>query len=42
LFYRVQVTPWFAIKPDLQYIANPGGKGLGDAIALTVRLEVHF
>jgi porin len=42
LFYRVQVTPWFAVKPDLQYIANPGGKGAGDAIALTVRLEVHL
>jgi porin len=42
LFYRLQVTPWFAIKPDLQYIANPGGQKTPDALALTVRLEVHF
>lgn len=42
LFYRLQLTPWMAIKPDLQYVANPGGKGAGDAIAFTVRLEVHF
>ncbi|HEY7115259.1 MAG TPA: carbohydrate porin [Tepidisphaeraceae bacterium] len=41
-FYRIQVRPWFAVKPDLQYIANPGGKGTPDALALTVRLEVHF
>lgn len=41
-FYRFQVTPWFFIKPDLQYIANPGGKDLADALALTVRFDVHF
>jgi porin len=42
LFYRLQVTPWFAIKPDLQYIANTGGQRTPDALALTVRLEMHF
>jgi porin len=42
MFYRVQVTPWLALKPDLQYIASPGGRGTPDALALTVRLEMHF
>ncbi|NGX58818.1 MAG: Porin B [Chlamydiae bacterium] len=27
LNYRYQVTPWFFIQPDLQYIANPKGFG---------------
>jgi porin len=42
LFYRIQVRPWFAIKPDLQYVAHPGGNGTPDALAFTVRLEMHF
>jgi porin len=42
LFYRLQLRPWCAVKPDVQYIANPGGQGTRDALAVTVRLEVHF
>jgi len=42
MFYRVQVSPWLAVKPDVQYIAHPGGQGTRDALALTVRLEMHF
>jgi porin len=41
-FYRIQIKEWFAIKPDLQYIANPGGRGTSDALALTLRFEIHF
>ena len=41
-FYRVQLRPWLAIKPDLQYIANPGGRGTSDALAFTLRFEAHF
>jgi porin len=40
LFYKVQVTPWLSVKPDLQYIVNPGGVGLDDALVASVRLEV--
>jgi porin len=43
LFYRIQVTPFLSIKPDLQYIINPGGiHGQGDALVGTVRLQVEF
>ena len=42
LFYKAQLTPWLSIKPDLQYIANPGGAGLDDAWVGTVRLELIF
>ena len=42
IFYRLQVLPGFAIKPDLQYVADPGGRGTPDALAATVRFELHF
>lgn len=42
-FYRVQVTPWLSVKPDLQYIINPGGEtAYNDALVATVRIEVTF
>ena len=41
-FYQVQVTPWFDVKPDVQYIANPGGKDTPSALAVTVRFQVQF
>ena len=41
-FYQLQVTPWFDIKPDIQYIANPSGNGTPDALAVTVRFQVQF
>ena len=41
-FYRLQLTPWFAVKPDVQYVINPGGAGLADAVVGTLRLEMAF
>ena len=41
-FYQAQVTPWFIVKPDLQYIQNPGGAGIPDALALTLRIQINF
>ncbi len=42
VFYRLQITPFFAIKPDLQYIINPGGSGADDALVGTIRVEISF
>lgn len=42
LFYKFQLTPALAIKPDLQYITNPGGTGLPDAFVATLRIEMAF
>ena len=42
VFYRLQLKPWFFVKPDLQYIANPSGNGTADAFAVTVRLQLEF
>lgn len=41
LFYKYQITPAISLKPDLQYIVNPGGDGR-DALALGARFEVSF
>lgn len=43
LFYKAQLTPWLTLKPDIQYIRNPGGAaGVDDAVAATLRLELSF
>ena len=42
-FYKIQLTDSVSIKPDIHYIANPGGEGtIKDAVALGARLEVVF
>ncbi len=42
-FYRLQITPALAIKPDLQFIHNPGGDaGVDDALVATLRVEAAF
>jgi porin len=41
LFYQYQLAPAVIIKPDIQYIANPGGNGQ-DAIVGGIRLEIAF
>jgi porin len=40
-YYGIQVTSYLIIKPDLQYILNPGG-GDRDALVATVRGTVAF
>jgi carbohydrate-selective porin OprB len=42
MFYQLQIQKWFSIKPDLQYVANPGGTGIPDALALTIRFQIAF
>ena len=40
LFYRLQVTPWLHLRPDLQFIVHPGGVGNSDAFVGTLRVEL--
>ena len=40
-FYRVQVTPWFYLQPDVQLIMNPGGM-YGNSVAIGLRSVVTF
>lgn len=41
MFYKLQIAPWAVLKPDLQYIVNPGGQ-YADALVGTLRLTVNF
>ncbi|QQE13704.1 carbohydrate porin [Planctomycetota bacterium] len=42
LFYKAQLTQNFSIKPDIQWIANPGGIDGNDALVSTLRAEISF
>jgi len=42
-YYDFAVTPWCHVKPDLQYISNPGGDpSLDDAWVGTLRVTIVF
>ena len=41
--YKLQVTPALSLKPELQYIRNPGGQnGVDDVLIGLLRLEMLF
>lgn len=42
LSYKYQVTPAFAIQPDLQYIANPAGTSRSDVWVAGFRTSINF
>ena len=43
LTYKIQVTPYFGIQPDFQYVMNPGlTNQLNDALAMSVRADLSF
>jgi porin len=43
LLYKVQLTPAFSIKPELQYILHPGGQdGIDDVLVGLLRFDILF
>jgi porin len=43
VFYRCQARSWLVVKPDVQYITDPGGdESVDPALALTLRLQIDF
>lgn len=40
-FYRVQVSPWFYLQPDVQFIMNPGGT-YQNSVAIGLRSVITF
>ena len=43
MFYKVKITPWLSVKPDLQYIVNPSGsQDIKNAFVPTLRFEWTF
>jgi porin len=41
-FYKIAITDYLSVKADLQYIKDPGGAGLEDAVVGLVRVQVAF
>lgn len=41
-FYDFRLRPWLGLKPDLQYIVDPGGRGGRGALVATVRASVDL
>jgi carbohydrate-selective porin OprB len=42
LFYKIQITQYWSIKPNLQYISHPGGEGESDVFVFTMRMQLSF
>jgi porin len=40
LFYGLALRPWLVLKPDLQYILNPGAAGSRAALVATLRVTL--
>jgi carbohydrate-selective porin OprB len=40
LFYGLALRPWLVLKPDLQYILNPGAAGRRAALVATLRVTL--
>lgn len=40
-FYRIQLTPWFFMQPDIQFITNPGG-AYTNSVAIGMRTAITF
>jgi len=41
--YRIALTPWLSIMPDVQYIVKPGGNSsIPNAVAIGSQLEIVF
>lgn len=43
MFYKIHLTPWLSLKPDLQYIINPSGSSeVSDVLVGMVRVDLIF
>lgn len=42
VYYNIQVFPWLAVTPDLQFIDNPGAYGGRDSFVAGLRVQASF
>jgi porin len=42
LYYNIAVTGWLGISPSVQYIFNPGGGDVDNAVVIGVRAQMNF
>ncbi len=41
-YYSIRISERVQITPDAQYVVNPGGSGVSDAVVLGLRMQVSF
>ena len=42
LFYKIRIAKWCEVKPDIQYIVNPGGLKTEGVVVGTLRLQIKW
>jgi carbohydrate-selective porin OprB len=42
LYYGLALRPWLTVKPDVQYVVNPGAGAAPNALVGTLRLALAF
>jgi porin len=40
--YQIELAPWLTLQPDLQYVINPSGTDIANALVLGARTTVSF
>jgi len=41
--YKIALTPWWSLQPDLQYVIHPGGSTeIPNALVLGIRIDLLF
>src|SRR6266404_4065411 len=40
--YQIELTPWFSLQPDLQYVLHPSGTDIANALVLGARATISF
>lgn len=42
LTYQIELTSWFSLQPDLQYVLHPSGTDIANALVLGARVTISF
>ncbi len=40
--YQIELTSWFSLQPDLQYVLHPSGTDIANALVLGARATISF
>jgi len=41
--YKITLTPWWSLQPDVQYVLHPGGSTeIPNALVLGLRIDLLF
>ena len=40
--YQIELTSWFSLQPDVQYVLHPSGTDIANALVLGARATISF